>query len=355
MTAKKKSTDKKIRIGLIGAGMYTAAAHVPALHRFPSVEITAVCRTHPERLDKFCETYDVENGYTDYKEMLKKEELDGVIIATPNYLHFELAMACMKKGIPILLEKPMTIKAGDAIKIYEYSNEHDIPVVIGYNRHYWANFCYAKKMIEEDQIGIIQNINVRWLADIEWALARREPPEPIREKGFLDIGGEPSFRGSKELAGGGMFIDGGSNMLDAVMWLTDLKPAEVFAWMDNRGFHTDCDTTLTVKFDTDTLCSCTVMGTAKTLKGHQIFIYGSKGSVYVDDYTIFYQLNNEKEIQVVDLPADSCPTANFVQVLQNKEHIHSTAKQGARTAIAVEHVYESAEKKKPVTIKEWIE
>ncbi|MCD6385157.1 Gfo/Idh/MocA family oxidoreductase [Candidatus Sumerlaeota bacterium] len=352
--SKKSQKNKQLRIGIIGAGMYVAAAHIPALRRFHTVKVVSACRKHPERLEKFCKAYNVPRGYTDYRKMLEKEKLDGVIIASPNYLHYEHTMACLKKGIPVLLEKPMTIKSTEAFEIHEYAQRNNIPVVIGYNRHYWANFCYAKKMIEEQQLGTIQYITVRWLADIEWCLARGEPPESFSQKAFFEVGGEPNFRGDPKLAGGGMFIDGGSNMLDAVCWLTELRPVEVFAMMENRGFATDCDTMLGIRFENDALCSCTVMGAAKTFTGHQIYVHGTKGSVYVDDYTIFYQLNGQKEVQVVDLPVDSCPTANFIRVLQGREKIHCSTKDGLRACIAVESAYKSSQEGRPIKIEKWV-
>lgn len=354
-TQTKKTTEKKVlRLGIIGAGAYVAAAHMPALHRLSGVEVVAVTRKHPERLKKFCEKYKIPKGYTDYKKMLAQEKLDGVIIASPHALHYEHAMACLKKGIPILLEKPMAVKASEAREIYEYATRHNIPVVVGYNRHYWSNFCYARKVIEENELGPIKSISARWPADIEWSLTRQEPPLAFQQLSFYSPGDEPNFRGDPALAGGGMFIDGGSNMLDAILWLTRLKPLQIFAFMDNRGFQTDCDTVVSIKFDNDVLCSCIVLGAAKAFKEHQLFIYGEKGAIYVDDHTIFYQFNGEKEVEVVDLPADSCSTANFVHALQGKERVHCTAADGLRVAIAVEAVYNSARSHKPEVIKEWV-
>ncbi len=351
---RKPRSEKKLKLGIIGAGMYAAAAHVPAIRRLSSVEITSVCRKHKERLKKFQETYNIPRGYTDYKEMLKKEKLDGVIIASPNAFHYEHAMACLRKNIPILIEKPMCLKSAEGFKLYTYANQHNIPVVVGFNRHYWANFCYAKKLIEEQQLGTITFITVRWIADIEWALERSEPPESFQQKAFYEIGDEPNFRGDPNLAGGGMFIDGGSHMLDAVFWLTNLKPLEIFALIETRGYQTDCDSSVSIRFDNNALCSCTVMGASRSLKGHEIYIYGSKGSLYVDDFTIFYQFNGQKEVQVVDLPADSCSTANFVHVLQNKEKITCGIDDGLKAVIGVESAYKSAEEHKPARIEKWV-
>lgn len=352
--SKQEERNKKLRLGIIGAGMYVAASHIPALRKFPMAEVVAAVRKNPERLKKFCKKFTIPHGYMDYKEMLEREKLNGVIIASPNACHYEHAMDCLKKGLPILLEKPMTLKASEAWEIYSYAQQHNIPVVVGYNRHYWANFCYAKKMIEEEELGEIQHITARWVTDIEWSLARVAPPLQLQQMAFFAPGDEPNFRGDPALAGGGMFIDGGSNMLDVILWLTKLKPTQVLAMMNNHGFQTDCDTTVCIRFENGAVFSSSVMGAAKTFKGHQLYIYGEKGGVYIDDFTIVYQFNGEKEVQVVDLPADSCPTANFVNVLLGKERIHCSAVDGLRTVIVVEAAYNSARLGRPVEVKEWV-
>ena len=343
--------EKKLRIGILGAGAYAAAAHIPALHRFTSVEVVAACRSNEDRLEAFCDTFKIPGRYTRYREMLKNEDLDGVIIASPNYLHHEHTMACLKKGIPVLIEKPMTITSSDALEIHSCAEKKAIPVVLGYNRHYWANFCYTKKMIEEEQLGEIRNINVLWLADVEWALARKEPPASFMERGFYKPDDGPNFRGSQKYAGGGMLIDRGSNMFAALLWLMGGRPTTIFAKIENRGFETDCDSAIVIVFESKALCSCTVMGRAKTYKTHQISLHGTKGSLYLDDYTVSYQLNGEKEVQVVNLPADSCPTANFIHVLQHKENVVCGTRDGVMTTAVVEAAYLSQKEGKPVSLK----
>lgn len=348
------SRNNQLRLGIIGAGMYACAAHMPALRQLQNVKVVAVCRLHKDRLKQFCKMFNIPKGYTDYKQMLAKEELDGVIVASPNALHYEHTMAALNKGLPVLVEKPMTVKVSQAREIVNFANKSSIPVVVGYNRHYWANFCYAKKMIEEGDIGNLTYVTARWVADIEWALARIEPPGYFRAKAFYKEGDPPNFRGDLKMAGGGMFIDGGSHMADAMLWTTGLRPQRLYATLENRGFPVDCDATVSISFDNGALASCSVLGATKTFKAHELHICGTKGSIYIDDYTIVYQLNGQKEVQVVDLPGDSSPTANFVHVLQEKDRVHCSALDGLRTAIMVEAVYQSGQKGSPVEIKNWV-
>ena len=346
--------QKQLRIGIIGAGMYACTAHMPVFQKYDNVKVAAVCRKHKHRLREFCKMFNISKGYIDCDEMLEKEKLDGVLVASPHYYHHEHVMACLERNLPVLVEKPMTIKATHARQIVKTSNENDLPVIVGFNRHYWANYCLAKKMIEEEQVGTLRYISARWVGDIDWALARTDPPGYFRQKAFYKDDDPPNFRGDPKLAGGGMFIDGGSHMIDAMLWLTDLKPTSVFARMNNHEYQTDCDTSLSIAFDNTVLASCTVQGATPTFKGHELYITGSKGTIYVDDYTVIYQLNGEKEVRVVDLPGDSCSTANFVHVLMGKDRSHSDAVDGLKTVILIDTAYKSAQKGEPVEIKRWV-
>ena len=345
---------KILRIGIIGAGMYACTVHMPALRKFKAVRVVAVCRHHKERLNQFCKLFHISKGYTNYKQLLDKEHLDGVVISSPHSLHYEHAKACLERGIPVLIEKPMTIKVAHAKELVQLAKKKQIPIVVGYNRHYWANYCVAKKMIEDKEIGEIRFISARWVADIEWALARTDPPGYFRTKAFHKEGDAPNFRGDPKLAGGGMFIDGGSHLLDTILWTTGLRPRRVTAFMDNRGFQTDCDTALTMTFDSGAMASCAVMGATKTFKGHELHIHGTKGTIFVDDYTILYQLEGQKEVQIVDLPGDSSSTANFVNVLLRKEHVYSTAEDGLKAVIMVDAVYRAAQTGQAVEIRQWM-
>ncbi len=103
------------RIGIIGAGWWAAANHIPALKANPDCEIVAVNRLGASELAEIQRAFGVERGFEDYREMLASVEMDGVVISSPHVLHFEHASAALARGCHVLVEKPMTTtRAGRA-------------------------------------------------------------------------------------------------------------------------------------------------------------------------------------------------------------------------------------------------
>jgi predicted dehydrogenase len=72
-----------IRLGVIGAGWWATEAHIPGILSHPNARLVAICDPHAERLAEAARAYPVEKTYSDFRAMLDKETLDGVIIATP--------------------------------------------------------------------------------------------------------------------------------------------------------------------------------------------------------------------------------------------------------------------------------
>ena len=104
----------KARIGIIGAGWWAVANHIPVLKKNPDCEIVAVNRLGAEELAEVQETFGIERGFEDYREMLDAVPMDGVVVSSPHVLHYEHATAALEKGCHVLVEKPMTTTAEDA-------------------------------------------------------------------------------------------------------------------------------------------------------------------------------------------------------------------------------------------------
>ena len=106
-----RANRKPLKIGIIGAGGVTQSKHLPAFWRLKTlwepVEVTAIVKRDERSGTKVAEMYNC-HFYKDHNEMLKNEELDGVIIASPDDNHYEHTMACLEKDIHVLVEKPIT-------------------------------------------------------------------------------------------------------------------------------------------------------------------------------------------------------------------------------------------------------
>ena len=120
----------KARIAVIGTGWWSTYAHIPTLKNHSEVELVALVDVRPDILAKAAEHYDVEKTYTDYRELLANESLDGVVIAVWHAAHYEVARACLEHGLHMVLEKPMALQAADAQDLIERAGERNLEIVM---------------------------------------------------------------------------------------------------------------------------------------------------------------------------------------------------------------------------------
>ena len=108
---------KKAKIGVIGAGWWATEFHIPHLKERDDVELTSVCKLEEDELQFVKDKFGFKHASTDYIEMLDMEQLDGVVIATPHFAHFENIKAALERGCHVLVEKPMTTNTKDALEV----------------------------------------------------------------------------------------------------------------------------------------------------------------------------------------------------------------------------------------------
>ena len=112
-----------IKIGLIGCGIVTQKAHIPALIRDSRFSIKSLCRRNIEKLENLCIKFPESSTFDDYKDMINKSELDSVLVATDVDNHLEITQYALDKGLFVLLEKPISSKS-DNIMDFINRSEH---------------------------------------------------------------------------------------------------------------------------------------------------------------------------------------------------------------------------------------
>ena len=98
------------KIALIGAG-YIADFHARGLQTIPNVEIVAVVAKEMDEAKEFAKKYNIKDTYTEISDIIEREDVDAVIIGTPNQFHAPYAIEFLKSGKDVFLEKPMGISA----------------------------------------------------------------------------------------------------------------------------------------------------------------------------------------------------------------------------------------------------
>ncbi len=155
----KVDTNKKLKVGIIGTG-WIAESHIQSYKIQPDVEIVAAADLIPGKAEKFMEKFGVTGVrfYPSHKEMIDNEELDAVSICTYNTQHAEPTIYALKKGIPVLLEKPFTVTLEEAEEVCKVEKESGTFVSVGFQPRFDANMQMIKKIVDSGVLGKIYYI-----------------------------------------------------------------------------------------------------------------------------------------------------------------------------------------------------
>ncbi|MBC3757037.1 Gfo/Idh/MocA family oxidoreductase [Hyunsoonleella sp. SJ7] len=151
---------RKLKGVAIGAG-YFSQFQYQAWTRIPEVEITALCNSNKERAKRIMDAYGVKNHYTDYKEMILKEKPDFVDIITPPETHFEMCKFAADHGVHIICQKPMAPTYEESVRIVDYVSKKNVRFVVHENFRFQPWHREIKKLIENDAVGELFNLNFR--------------------------------------------------------------------------------------------------------------------------------------------------------------------------------------------------
>ena len=158
---KKTDSGKKVRVGIIGTG-WIAEAHVKNYKELPDVEIVAGADLVPGKAEAFFKKFGVEGAkcYGSHKEMLDDEslKLDAVSVCTYNCTHAECAIYALKKGVHVMLEKPMCVTLEEGIEIMKAEKESGKIITIGFQPRFDPNMKMVKKICESGELGKIYYI-----------------------------------------------------------------------------------------------------------------------------------------------------------------------------------------------------
>lgn len=137
-----------LKVGLVGVGGISGA-HIPAWMDMEETELVAICDVRPEQMEK----YPAIRHYTDFEEMLNNEELDILDICLPTYLHAEYAIKAMDKGIHVISEKPVSLIAEDAERVYAAAERNNVKFMVAQVLRFWPEYELLKELYDTQKYG----------------------------------------------------------------------------------------------------------------------------------------------------------------------------------------------------------
>ncbi len=210
---------KDLRIGVLGAGGrggLARQAHKPG----EGSVVVACCDLVDKILDRMKDWYGGGVFITKSAAELLDQELDAVMICTPDFLHEEHAVAALAKGIPVYLEKPMAITIEGCDRLLRTARETGTKLFVGHNMRYMNIFLKMKELIASGSIGEVRGV---------WC------------RHFISYGGDAYFRDwhSEREKTTGLLLQKGAHDIDVMHWLTGCNSRRVSAF-GNLSVYNHC-------------------------------------------------------------------------------------------------------------------
>ncbi len=199
----------QVRYGFIGAGGI-ARAHASAIQATGD-KIAGVMDVNKEMAESFANDYSVDFVTRSVNSLVNRDDIDAIIVCTPNAFHAQQTIEALNAGKHVLCEKPMSVNVAQAKKMIQVAKKSGKIFTVGYVRRFMPTSEAVKSKIDKGELGNIYYAESKWL----------------RRRGVPGYGG---WFTTKKLSGGGPLIDLGCHMIDLVNWfIGNPKPKRVFA------------------------------------------------------------------------------------------------------------------------------
>jgi predicted dehydrogenase len=209
--------SEPVRLGLIGAGAIVQVAHLPVLKKLRNVEVAAICDVDLPKARALAERFQIKDVFDDIEDLLDHEQIDAILVATPNHLHEPHVLAGLSAGCHVLVEKPGALSPAGEQRIARLAERKNRVVMVGMTHRYRPDAQAVRGFIQSGELGAIDSIRASWHVS-------RPARSPL------------GWRTRKDEAGGGAMLDLGLTLLDLCLWLAGgPTPARVTAHLTRAG------------------------------------------------------------------------------------------------------------------------
>ncbi|MHB1560877.1 MAG: Gfo/Idh/MocA family protein [Isosphaeraceae bacterium] len=145
--------ERRIGVAFIGTGAVTAYHHLPGLRLDPRAELVAICDADPDLVAKRKEEWSVPIASTDAEAICRRDEVDAVVIATPNDTHRPIALAAARAGKHVMCEKPLGLSAGEVREMYEAARDAGVVHMTAFTYRFAPSMRYLRHLLKSGALG----------------------------------------------------------------------------------------------------------------------------------------------------------------------------------------------------------
>lgn len=330
-----------LRIAVIGLGAIAQTAHLPVLTKMRGVSVVALCDNDAAKARTLALRSGVPNTFTDIEDLLESEELDAIIVTTPNHLHEVHVLSALRAKLHVMCERPLALTQRGVERILAASVKYDRRVFVANNHRFRSDVQALNAFVHGGELGKVIAVRAgsyQMRASVSpWRLRRAE-------------------------AGGGAFLEHGLPLLDLAAWIADFPdPIRASAVMERaRGAGTvedsmlifaECQGGFTVTIDV----KWNYVGDENRW---WFEVIGTKGSARLSPLRIIKELNGKPmdvspagaaQRESPFLQSYRAELAHFVAVLRDETEYEAPEDQ--RTVYGwVESIYQAAESGKEIRL-----
>jgi UDP-N-acetylglucosamine 3-dehydrogenase len=257
----------KMRAGIIGCGMIAKRLHVPDYSYAPDTDLVAFCDLVPEKARELAAKWFPQAAiYSDYKKMLREQNLDCVTVTLPNYLHAAVAVDCLRAGVNVLVEKPMATSTEEGRRMIEAAKKAGKLLMVNQSQRLFPPHVKAKEILDSGIMGKILFVS---------ATFGHEGPE------YWSPTGKWFFQ--KDKARWGAMADLGVHKADLIRHLTGKEISEISAYtarLEKKGTVED-NFVSCLKFEDGTVGTLCASWTVKGMEANYTILHCENGTLRV--------------------------------------------------------------------------
>jgi len=324
---------KNLGVGFIGSDVHIGG-YVKSFSANPKVELIGACDSDEAAAKNIAAQGDMKFFTTNYEELLENEEIDIIMVCSPDHFHAEHSIAALESGKHVLCEKPMTDTLQDCKDMVSTVDKTGLTFMVGQFMRFQPICQAIKNIYDEGKIGRAFFVEGSYIHDMsayyDGKTWRADPKNPQN-----------------------ILTGGGCHPLDLLRWAVGSDIAEVHAYSNGYAapnFVLDDCYIFTCKFKND--CIGKVLVTSGC-KGHGmgegfLSIYGTKGTVWRNQ--LYPAEGGTKDIPVEEYNAMQTLIDHFVDCVINGTKPLIDVREGAKTVSALVAGIESAEAGKPIKV-----
>ncbi|WP_079527365.1 Gfo/Idh/MocA family protein [Halobacillus hunanensis] len=260
----------KLKVAIIGCGSIAQNRHLMEYEANEQVDIMAVCDIVEERAMVTAEAFGA-RSYTDYEDLLAKENVDAVSVCLPNYLHAPVSIASLNAGAHVLCEKPMATSSEEAEEMINTAARTGKKLMIAHNQRFVASHQKARQLIEAGEIGKVYSFRTTfghggpegWSAD-----------------------GTDSWFFKKDQAFIGAMGDLGVHKADLLRYLLGEEFIDVAGFIENNakeGISVDDNAVCILRSESGVVGTLTASWAYRPEEDNSTIIYGEKATLRLED------------------------------------------------------------------------